>query len=62
MSSDSLADIVDLAFANKANHIENQPQTAYGEALQRGGNEHTEIFNKMVRANMGFSVKIVDQK
>jgi hypothetical protein len=58
MSPKSIAEILDRAFANKDNVIPDEPQTAYGKALQQPGDEHARIFNRMVRSNMGFNVKI----
>ena len=59
MSPESLGQVIDRAFSNQSNVVADEPQTAYGKALQQPGDEHTKIFNKMVRANMGFKVEIV---
>jgi hypothetical protein len=61
MSPESLGRIIDGAFSNQYNVIPDERQTAYGKALHESGDEHSRIFNKMVRANMGFNVEFPDE-
>jgi hypothetical protein len=58
MATESLDTLIEHAFASEDNTIPQKDPTRYEAALQRPGDEHSKIFEKMVRANMGFNVTL----